>query len=451
MKSAVARKRNRYSEALELGRLALGWSDPEFDPIAHCKLLQSLGNIYNNLENGEEALGILLDGVKVLEEHGLSSNGTWLYLSTAEQYLSCGEIDRGHEILDRLESILGYEKRYMPESPDRILISAHTVRANLLVKQQEYHRARELLEWCIESFNALGLHVSEVVACALAAFACGGEDDAQGACSYLERAIAVSAGSSRLHQLRIRLELAHWKLACDLDEEASALLDEIEPELSGNKRYYVQLLRLRATIAEKAGDALDALKLERQAAETEREYLERGRDQSVRNARILAETSLLEQTIGQERERRHRVEHELAAAMIELGEKRRMIRDVASRLKTELSRKERMKTEQGSGRRNSSLRAILSDLSAGEINRSPRLSYLGDVGDEFVQRLRRIHPKLARSQERLCVLLRAGLNAGEICTLLNIGSEGLKSRRKRLRKTLGVPKGKSLEKVIAEV
>ncbi len=452
LRTTIAQKRKRYPIALKLGREALRWSDPAFDPLTHCKVLQSLGILYNIMEHREEGLQMLLNAIAILEEYGLAATGKWVYISAAEHYIKSREIVRGHELLDRLEKVLGYDREYLPEDPDLVLLHIRAVRANLLFMEQEYGTARELLEWCIRKYHAVNSQTGAMASYAMIASICGEQGNPEEACRYLERAIGVSENSSILNRLRLRLYLARWKIDCNSEDEAERLLQEIEPDLRDEKTFHIQLLRLRATLRERGGDLPETLRLEREATQIERELQESNRERSVRYARILAETNLLEQSVEQEREQRQRLEHELAGAMIELGEKRRIIEEATTRLKEELAG--------NAGRKQGSLsetlgvggiHSLLSMLRKGETELPSRLAYLGNAEDDFVQRLRVAYPTLIRSQERLCILLRSGLNAGEIRTLLGIGSEGLKARRKRLRKALGAARGESLEKMLAEV
>ena len=450
--SAVNRKQGNYALALDYGHQALRWSDSDFDPVAHCKLLQALGLLYEDIEYLEEGLKFLLEAINILEAYGLTRSGIWVYVTTAQQYLKTGDISRGHEILDRAEVILGYNSTYFPTIPDRYLLSFRTIRAHLLITEEEYSRALTILNWIIDNAHELHHDHTEVVACALAATACGSMGEPQRACEYLERAISTSATSSRLHQLRLRLNLATWRKESGELDAAAALLNEIKPELREDHRYYVQLLRLQATLSEKQGDLEDALQLERKASEIERDLLENSRERSIRYARIQAEMSVLEQMVEREKEEKGRLEHELTEMILKLGAKDRLIDEAITLLRTELANSGGGQRELPNERRNSTgIYSILSILQQGEKGSSSSLSYLNTAGDGFLRQLRTSFPNLTTSQERLCSLLHSGLNAGEICTLLGIGSEALKARRKRLRKVFKLKRGESLERFIAAI
>ena len=454
LQSQIARKRKEYQQAIEYGNQALRWSDPDYDPITHCKLLQYMGIIYETIEHHEEGLKMLLDAISMLETHDLASTGAWVYITIAQQYNTLGDHKRAHEILNRLENVLGYPPNHFPEQPQRILIDIHSVRAYLLNSEKEHRRAQELLEWVIPQFHRNGLENGEMSTCAMMATACGKQGEPEKACDYLERAIFCSEGASRLHQLSLHLNLAQWKTEANREREAAELLEKIEPELRTHMQETVRLLRLQARLCEKNGNLSETIRLEREASEIEKELFRSNRERSMRYSRILAETTLLEKMMEREKEKKQRLEHELAGAVVQLGEKKQLIDRAIALLREELSgtraRKENTTAEPTNL---SHVYSILSVLQKGEkgSNSGSLLSYISGTGDAFLRQLRLDYPNLTISQERLCALLRAGLNAKEICTLLNIGSEALKARRKRLRKAFGLKTGQSLDKTIAAI
>ena len=98
----------------------------------------------------------------------------------------------------------------------------------------------------------------------------------------------------------------------------------------------------------------------------------------------------------------------------------------------------------------SSIQHVLNELNNNSQTETP-LDYLLDVGEDFFNRLRNQWPNLTPKQERLCGLLRAGLNSKQIGIILGLKPEGVKGQRKRLRKALDMKQSQKLEKVIGEV
>jgi DNA-binding NarL/FixJ family response regulator len=245
----------------------------------------------------------------------------------------------------------------------------------------------------------------------------------------------------------IELGLADVLLQLGRDAEVAVLLREIGQSSALNPPEHVRLLRLSARAAENRGELREALNCEREASAIEREILERNAEQSLRNARIIAETDLREREADLERERRRRVERELAEAVVELGDRKRLVDTVELRLRGALE-----KTGAGQDKMvTKALRETLAELRAGACAPESPLRYLNGVDDDFYRRLRQSYPDLTSKQERLCGLLRAGLSSREIGTLMGLEAEGLKAQRKRLRKRMGLHPQEKLETLLATV
>lgn len=76
---------------------------------------------------------------------------------------------------------------------------------------------------------------------------------------------------------------------------------------------------------------------------------------------------------------------------------------------------------------------------------------LDSVTSDFYTALRERHADLTPGDVRLAGLIRAGLDRQEICRLLHISPEGLKKRRWRMRRRLGLRTGSQLERYLAEI
>ena len=447
LRMRIAQSRKDFALALSLGQQGLSWSDPEYDPVSYSGHLQSLAMLYSYMEYREEGLKLLLNAISALETYGLVSMGAWVYITASEAYHRLGELKKAEEILDRIGGILGLDQENLPEDPKRIIINIVIGKADLLIDEHRFEEAWPLLEWTCEKSRAISFLTSVVSSCALRAVICKHEGRYREGCRYLEEAIEASSHSSRINQLRLRLRLIRMRALAGDIPGANELLENIRAEIESFPFLSIDLMRCRSLICELSGNLAEALRLEREASSLEKESLENSRESSLRFARIAAETGRLEQTLEQERELRRRLEHQFAEMVLSLEEKEKIIAEAAQNLRDRLreGRETRRKPGNGEGNGSAELRSLLSILARGEQRENHPLSYLGEAGDEFSRRLRQAQPGLTASQERLCILIRAGLGANEICRLLGIGSEGLKSRRKRLRKTLNIPQGESLE------
>ena len=165
-------------------------------------------------------------------------------------------------------------------------------------------------------------------------------------------------------------------------------------------------------------------------------------DDALARIEHLGQAELVEQL---ERERRQRLERELASAVVELSDRRRRVERVEDRLHSALERDVSSRDQTPTG----FLREMLAELRAQNDEPAATERYVGSADDGFYRALRERSPDLTRKQERLCALIGAGHSSKEIETFMGIGAEGLKAQRKRLRKKLGLEQGESLEKMLA--
>ena len=440
-RAAIALHRKEYRSAMEHGRRAIALSDANLDPLPHAQLLQTLGTIYTRMEHRDEGLQAYLNAISVLEENKLLAIGPWVVFSAVTAYRGLGDIEAGHSLLDLLAERIGLStEEGLPENPTLPVVGLITERADLYVSEGADKDVLTMLDWAISMFDRLDAPYNVAAASAIVARHLAEKGEHERACTYLEQAIKSSHRSSRSHRVRFRLLLAEQLIAADRTGRAAALIEEIEPELDPDKQPAIRVLGLRAQLCEEAGELSEALRLEREAKERAERLHAVGRERSVRFGRIVAEIDILQQSIEKERDQRHRLEHALANAVVELGAKKEMIEKVTAALREE------------SGKEMTSNRfyAILASLRENDDGVST-LSHLTPAADEFIAHLRIEYPELTTSQQRFCALIRFGYSSSEICSILDIGSEGLKSRRKRLRKALGLKKGEKLEAAIAGI
>lgn len=245
---------------------------------------------------------------------------------------------------------------------------------------------------------------------------------------------------------RARILLAEVLTKLERYDDAADVLDGFANDVNIKPEHQATAYRLMATIAEAGNDIRAVLEYEREGFAIEREVLESRAEQSLRNSRVMAQTELLEREAELERERRRRLERELADAVVALGDRERLVRTVEERLRTALAR-----GGPAGQSATTALREALASLRADAATKETPLHYLAGVEDDFYRRLRERYPGLTRKQERLCGLLRSGLDSKEIALLMELGPDGVKAQRKRLRKRLGLEQEESLESLMAEI
>ena len=77
--------------------------------------------------------------------------------------------------------------------------------------------------------------------------------------------------------------------------------------------------------------------------------------------------------------------------------------------------------------------------------------YLDEVHQEFLVRLRELHPDLTPKEIRLCAYLRMNISTKEIAPLMNISVRGVEISRYRLRKKLGLDREVNLTEYIMQI
>ena len=447
LKGSIANNGKEYSTAMTYWQEGLQQSDSQVDPLTHCALLQSMAMLYERMEHPEKGLEMLLKAISTLEANGLAANGAWVYVTAVESYHRRREFDRAFDMLERVESILGLDPANLPDTPNQIAVNVFVTHANVLFATKEFPEAVRILKWAIDKATEIEFYSTAVAACAILAEHFGKQGSPDQSCLYLEHALSVAhGGSSRYNQLRLLLSLANWKIQIGDYQRAGELLDEVERDIEPDSRLLPKVQRRRAELAESAGNFAEALAFERSAAMLEQKVFAQNRERSIRYARIIAELDMLEKSVEQEKEQRRQLELELTQALVKLSEKERMIDDIRKIAGSVPAESRANKTNQRTMNH-----AIISILDSESRKDHLSLEYLAMVDEGFVNRVRLAYPELTPKLERLAVLLRAGLNANEIGTLMEIGSEGLKTLRKRLRKSFGLVKGESLEHKVAEI
>jgi DNA-binding CsgD family transcriptional regulator len=73
------------------------------------------------------------------------------------------------------------------------------------------------------------------------------------------------------------------------------------------------------------------------------------------------------------------------------------------------------------------------------------------TGDNFLKKIKSIHPALTSNDLRLCAYLRLNLSSKEIAPLLNISPRSVEVKRYRLRKKMDLPHEANLSDYILEI
>ncbi|HVZ38831.1 MAG TPA: hypothetical protein VHI13_06115 [Candidatus Kapabacteria bacterium] len=439
-KGRIGMNRTNYSQSITLLREALRWADETTDPDDRAAILAHLGSVYLRLEHYRQSVECQQQVVRIGHEVGSDTICGWGYFRLAEAHFHLNELEETGEALDRADECIAGRLPGLAT-----MIGAK--RAQLYATTGEFEagleRCRELLGTTTDKPDG-ELHMFLHTIIAEIEVKRGNPLEAE---THYRLAVGIAEREFPQRTPTLKVNLAEVLYTLGRRDEVTGLVSQTAESPALNDTEHVKVLRLQALLAEEAGELRTVIALEREASLLERTLLERRAEQSLRNARIVAETDLLEREAETERERRHRVERELADTRVELSDRNRLVETVEQRLQRAVA--------DATGPRERSVIKTLQDTVA-SIREAHQpldvsLHYLSSIDNDFFSRLRSRFPALTPKQERLCGLLRAGLASREIGTLLALEPEGLKAQRKRLRKRLGMGPDESLEKFLAGI
>ncbi len=430
---------SRFAEAIQCMREAQRCADPELYPVTRSLIMSQLGTIYLNLSQYRQCIECQHEVVRLADALGSDIVRSWGYQRLAEAHAALKEYDRAADLLATAEACA-------PPLLLELRLMMACRRAELLIEVGKLDDAAALGRWIIETVGERPIASRTIHAYLVL----GTVEDL---CGHLERAeqhyrqaVGMAEGALAGKAWRAKTLLAEVLTKLERHDDAAEVLAGFTTGVGIKPEHQARACRLMATIAEARGDIRAVLEYEREGFAIERELLENRAEHSLRNARVAAQTDMLEREAELERERRRRLERELADAVVALGDRKRLVRTVEERLRAALARGGA--TEQTA---TTALREALASLRADAVPRETPLHYLAGVEEDFYQRLRLRFPGLTRKQERLCGLLRSGLDSKEIAVLMELGPDGVKAQRKRLRKRLGLEQEESLESVMAGI
>lgn len=435
----IARYRGHEAESVQGFREALRWADAALYPLTRCSILSHLGSSYVMLDQHRQCIECQRELVEVADATGIDKLRSLAYLNLAETHQRLEEFDQAMELLDHAE-------RYGAGGSWDHISLIMLRRADLLTAARRPEEAAVLCRRIVENTNE-----SPRVRRLYLALSLLGQIEEQcsrygSAREYYNRAATIAEQEFPQQIVAAQLGLARMFHALQQYDEALAMLDAIVIREATPPAREIQALRQRAAIAEDRGDLKTVLDCERRAASIEREQLERKAEQSLRNARIMLEIDLLEREAELERERRRRLERELANAVVALGHTGRAAA-AEKRLRGVVERSTSSSERAVAAAVHDVLRSFRSEADS----RKTVHHYLSKVDEDFLLRLRQRYPNLTRRQEQLCGLIRAGLDSRGIGALLDLQPDGLKALRKRLRRQLGLDRAEALEKFIADL
>ena len=400
-----------------------------------------LGQTYHYLGEQEKFLEIHLKSIEIAERNENSMAIIWAYLQLGLAYIDINQLDLAEKALDIAEA--SALKSSFPQ-----LEYIYNGRLLLFKLRKQFDEAIEYARK-IEELHEGG-RISKILAANefhLGEIYCLKGDTEQGKKAY-RRSLAIIRELGEIVQSeRVWLALAHLLMEEGRLEEAEETIEEFVSLINEEEMKGLDLAKihdLRGKIAEKKGDMAEALACTRRSSELMNGHYQRELEESLQNARALADCELYRKEAEIQELQRKKAEKSLAEALAAFEDKRYALASVESQLRETLALLDRAQAREIVG----VLKQAIDNIE-GTIDRTDTsLHYLQTLDPEFFKRLREQYPGLTRKQEHYCGLIRAGLSSKEIASTLNLSTEGIRSQRKRIRKRLGLDANDSLESVI---
>ncbi|MGE3802015.1 MAG: hypothetical protein AB7H80_13420, partial [Candidatus Kapaibacterium sp.] len=386
-----------------------------------------LGQMYDHLGEQKRALEIHLKTIEIAERNEETLAIVWSYIQLTSIYLRFNQLDLAEKALDVAEAT-GSESAVGQRG------YIYNCRISQLKGQRRFDEALEYGRK-LEELLA-GEPLSPILAGSnyhIGQIYCMEGDLERGERAY-RRAIEIYRALGGPEQpIPIWFALIELLLQKDRLEEAEEAMNEILSSIDEEammEKTPAELYDLKGKIAEKKGEMEDALSCTRKSMELLAVHYRKKMEDSLQNARTLADYELYKKEAEIQLLRRKEAEKSLAKALTAFEDKKYALASVESQLRETLALLNETQT------RNivDVLKQAIDNIE-GTISRTDTsLHYLQTLDREFFKRLRERLPNLTRKQEHYCGLVRAGLSSKEIASALNLSSEGVRSQRKRVRK-----------------
>lgn len=438
----IALERGEFAEAIRLLEDAGSRTDEETDPVHHVAILFSLASAYQGIGESAEAIELLVKVGEISKRINRTALSARAYAQTGEIYLESGDPERAEEAFELAERLVANAN---------LPILQRTIQLQKLPLYQRNGRTEEGIELCrelpehftrkldrIKIFRILGLLLEQK----------GDVGEAEAVLRNAWREIPEGT-------LRLGIPLAGILVARGKDSEARDLLLPLcstPPEEQSLMESYADGLELLSEIARSNSDYDTALDRLKQAGEI-RLAAERSRsEQSIRNARVLADRRVSDEKSELVRTRRERSEEKLAELLTGLKVNHDTLLRIEDRLRANLAWMEPEQIEQVVEGLNDAITDPETERAVRQVvSEAEAVAELHGVEEAFFGKLREHWPNLTKKQQQLCGLIRAGLKTDQIAHLTGVTENAVLTQRKRLRKRMGLEPGENLNRVVMRV
>ncbi len=173
----------------------------------------------------------------------------------------------------------------------------------------------------------------------------------------------------------------------------------------------------------------------------------RVKEEQLKNAALLSEKEIIKMRNDKLRSDMVYKEKELANSAVHLIQKNELLSDVKSRLK-------KLNKSQSAEVDNNELNSIIKKINrelTDENNWEVFEMHFDQVHDEFLRKIKQLHPELTQREQKLSAFIKMGMSSKEIATLMNITTRAVENNRYKLRLKLGLDQGDNLSTYIAKL
>ncbi|GAF04192.1 helix-turn-helix and ligand-binding sensor domain-containing protein [Saccharicrinis fermentans] len=173
----------------------------------------------------------------------------------------------------------------------------------------------------------------------------------------------------------------------------------------------------------------------------------KAKEEQFKNAALLSEKEMIK--MRNERLKSEMVfkEKELANSTINLIQKNELL----SEIKAELKRLGRVHDFRDVDKKVSALIRKIDKAITNENNWEVFEMHFGQVHEEFLKKLIRLHPDLTQREQKLSAFIKMGMSSKEIASLMNITTRAVENNRYKLRQKLGIEQGENLSAYIGKI
>lgn len=457
-------KTGSYGYASDYLTKALSFFEDDEESLIAAMIRGNLANVYTHIDNYEKAIDYLLKSKKVYENvENIDKNSlAGVYTNLGLAFTGNEEYEQAMKYYNKALSLIEGKKNYSYEAAIFNNIGEVQFKMNELSKAKNYYDKALKLYSKIDNSKGIGTALTNLAKTHLA------KESYEDAISIAEKALEYLEKSNDLVSKVEALE--HLSIANKEIGNHQAAFNYI-------KKHYEQKEKLKGSQVTKH---IANLELQNTIRKEEERFLLLKQESELREQKLqikqfrlwltiigilsLFLTSIFILLILRYRIQRNKLklsilknerenlkniinfkEEEIEKFALHINEKNNLL----DKLKKEISNIKK-RTNLDSSELNELTNIVHHSLFIDK-NRKELELKINQTHQEFIYRLKQKHPKLTKTEIRLCSFLKLDLSTKEIAAIMNIEPSSVKTARNRLRKKLGLPPKSNLQKILDKI